>query len=120
MLQRAGNHCRASVMRVFLVFVILTRQHLQCSNAGPEWQPSSPWVSKVLRWLGFSWTSTFVPTGASGQLKSHAPHSCLCAESRGFVREPLSMLRVIVTCSNTLSHRQSGKLGFVPQKMVMN
>ena len=77
-------------------------------------------MSKVLCLLGFLYTSTFVRTGASGlQLKSHAPHIWVCAKSRGFVRDPLSMLRAITTCSNTLSHRLSGKLGSVPHRIVI-
>eukprot|EP00957_Ditylum_brightwellii_P064408 4888380-Ditylum_brightwellii.AAC.1 len=45
-----------------------TLKHLQCSIAGPMYQPLTPCGSHELRWPGLSWMIILLPGGANGVL----------------------------------------------------
>ena len=76
------------------------------------YQPSLPYIPKVVYCEGFKWTSTYVPGGASGvALKLKSPQSAGCAERDGFRRDALTILRVNIAWGRSLSHSAIGKAG---------
>ena len=76
------------------------------------YQQSTVCVSKEAWDVGFSWTRIFMPGGAKGvALKLKFPYIAAYSDKLGLVWGGLSILRVIVDCSMSLSHSFIGKLG---------